>query len=329
MMRSLVLVRHKLASYSQIVVLVTFVLIFLIFSLQAPGFLSLVSLTNILTLAAIKGLLVIGVAILMISGEFDLSVGSTLAVAAFVFALSIEAGLAPLPAMLLALVVSAVLGWINGVIVVKTGIPSFITTLGTMLAYRGLVLAIGSGAFARYTGEKVPLLFTVLSGAMDSLNRLGDPPGNARVSILWFVGFVVVAQLIMSHSNYGNWVYATGGRRGAALAQGVPIRRLLVFNFVLAAVLAGLAGLVQFAFRPAVEQLRGQGFELVAVAACVIGGISLQGGRGTVVGAAIGIVMIQMVEQGLILMGVNVEIFQATIGAILVLAVFANRYIGR
>jgi simple sugar transport system permease protein len=137
MMRSLVLVRHKLASYSQIVVLVTFVLIFLIFSLQAPGFLSLVSLTNILTLAAIKGLLVIGVAILMISGEFDLSVGSTLAVAAFVFALSIEAGLAPLPAMLLALVVSAVLGWINGVIVVKTGIPSFITTLGTMPALRG------------------------------------------------------------------------------------------------------------------------------------------------------------------------------------------------
>ena len=321
-------VRAKLADYPEIVALISFLILFLFFAIRAENFLSLVSLTNILTIASIKGIFVVGVAMLMISGEFDLSVGSTLAVAGYIFALTLESGVTPLLAMLLALGVSVLLGLINGLIVTKTSIPSFITTLGTLLAYRGIARALGGGDFARYTGEK-PFLFIILNGEIEFINQLGTPAGNARLTIIWFVLFVIVAVIIMRRARYGNWVYATGGNRDAALAQGVRTNFVIVTNFVVTALLAGFAGLVQFASRPAVDPLRGEGWELIAVAACVIGGIWLKGGYGTIIGAALGIVLLQMVEQGLILIGVDVQLFQATIGLILILAVVVSTYLSK
>jgi simple sugar transport system permease protein len=320
--------RARLADYPEIVAFISFIILFVFFALRAENFLSLVSITNILTIASINGIFVVGVAMLMISGEFDLSVGSTLAVAVYIFALSLESGMQPLLALTLALGASAILGLINGLIVTKTGIPSFIATLGTLLAYRGIARALGGGDFARYTGEK-PFLFTILNGDFTFINRLGTPAGNAQMAIVWFALFVVIVSLVMRRTRYGNWVYAIGGNRGAALAQGVQTNFVIMTNFVITAVLAGFAGLVQFASRPAVDPLRGEGWELIAVAACVIGGIWLSGGYGAIIGAAIGIVLLQMVEQGLILIGVDVQLFQATIGLILILAVVTSTYLSR
>ena len=327
-MEAITKLRYRLASFPEVVALFSFLIIFAFFSVYTDNFLSLVSLSNILTIASIKGIFVIGVAMLMISGEFDLSVGSILAVSAYVFALNLEAGMNPLLAAALALFVSAILGLINGLIVVKTGIPSFIATLGTMLAYRGIARGISGGDFARYTGEK-PALFTVLNGEFTFINDLGTPAGNARAAIVWFLVSTVIAAIVMSHTRYGSWIYATGGNRLAALAQGVRTQQVIITNFVITAVLAGFAGLVQFATRPAVDPLRGEGWELIAVASCVIGGIWLNGGYGTVVGAAIGLLLLQMVEQGLILVGVDVQLFQATIGLILILAVISNTNLSR
>src|SRR4030065_1088690 len=126
--------RYRLTYYPEIVAIISFVLIFIFFANRAENFLSLLSLTNIASLASIKGVIVIGVAILMISGEFDLSVGSILGVASYVFALTLLQGVPAILAMLLALAGSALLGLINGLIVVKTRIPSFIGTLGAVLA---------------------------------------------------------------------------------------------------------------------------------------------------------------------------------------------------
>jgi simple sugar transport system permease protein len=156
--------RYRLSYYPEIVAIISFVLIFIFFAYRAENFLSLLSLTNIVSLASIKGVLVVGVAILMISGEFDLSVGSILGVASYVFALAILAGAPPILALLLVLVVSALLGLINGLIVVKTGIPSFIATLGTMLAYRGVARALGRGEYSRYVAEGRPFLFDLFNG---------------------------------------------------------------------------------------------------------------------------------------------------------------------
>ena len=133
----------------------------------------------------------------------------------------------------------------------------------------------------------------------------------------------------MRYTRYGSWVYATGGNRPAAKAQGVRINQVLMTNFVITGILAGFAGVAQFASRPAIDPARGEGWELIAVAACVIGGIWLEGGYGTIIGAAIGMLLLQMVEQGLILAGVDIQLFQATIGLILILAVISNTYLSK
>lgn len=319
--------RFRVAERSEVVVLITIILVFGFFAISAHNFLTPFALSNILTFASINGILVLGVAMLMISGEFDLSVGSTFAVASYVFALSLIDGVNPLLAMGLALLASGLLGLTNGWIVVQTGIPSFITTLGTMLAFRGIARAIGGGVFASYTGPKLALL-GVLNGPIEAVNRLSQPPANFRVSILWFVILAILMSYLLLRTRYGNWTYATGGNPGAAKAQGVPIGRVRLVNFGLAGLLAGAAGVIQFAHRTSVDPLRGFGMELIAVAACVIGGVRLNGGSGTILGPCIGVLLLQMLEQGLVLLRVPVQIFQAVAGSFLILAVIVNTWLG-
>jgi simple sugar transport system permease protein len=320
--------RYRLAEFPEAVALISFLALALVFSFTAEHFLTPVAISNVLSFTSIMGIIVVGVAMLMIAGEFDLSVGSTFAVASFVFALTMNAGIPPLPAMLLALLVSALLGALNGAIVIWSGIPSFIATLGTMLAYRGIARLIGGGDFAKYTESK-PVLFNVLNGAVDSLNQLCDPVANFRLSILWFALIAVVAAIVLRRTQFGNWTFATGGNPGAALAQGVPVKRVKLVTFTLTGLLAGVASVMQFAHRTSVDPLRGEGWELIAVAACVIGGVQLTGGFGTIFGAVVGILLLQMLEQGLVLMGVSVQIFRAVAGSILMLSVMLNTYLSR
>ncbi len=320
--------RYRLAEHPELVTLISFVILFLFFSVAAEHFLTTVALSNIMSFTSILGIIVVGVAMLMIAGEFDLSVGSTFAVASFVWALSMNAGLAPLPAMLLALLVSAALGALNGIIVIRTGIPSFIATLGTMLAYRGIARALGGGDFAKYT-ESTPLLFTILNGAIEPINQLFHPAGNLRVSIFWFVVIAVIFAIILRRARYGNWLYATGGNAEAARQQGVPVHRVKLMAFTITGLLAGVASVMQFSHRTSVDPLRGEGWELIAVAACVIGGVKLTGGVGTIFGAVIGILLLQTLEQGLVLMGVSVQVFRAVAGLILMLSVILNSYLLR
>lgn len=321
--------RYSLANFPEVVALTSFLALFVFFAVGADNFLTPLAMSNILTFASITGIVVVGVAMLMISGEFDLSVGSTFAVASYIFALSVEnVGMHPILAILLALIVCALLGLINGLIVTGTGIPSFITTLGTMLAYRGIARALGGGDFARCTGDRLAL-FDFLNGAIHPINQLFTPASNFRVSIIWFIVIAVVMSLVLRRTRYGNWVFSVGGNPGAALSQGVPVKRVKVINFVLTGLLAGIASVLQFAHYLSVDPLRGEGMELVAVAASVIGGVYLTGGYGTIFGACVGMLLLQMLEQGLVLMQIPVQVFQAVAGLILIIAVISNTYLGR
>lgn len=325
---SLTRFRYRLAEFPEAVVLISFGIMFLFFSLAADHFLTAVALTNILSFSSILGIMVIGVAMLMICGEFDLSVGANFAVASYVFAYALNGGIPALPAMILAVAASSLLGAINGVIVVRSGIPSFIATLGTMLAYRGIARAIGGGMLAKYI-ESTPALFVVLNGAMDRFNMLFEPVANLRVSAFWFIVFAVVGAIVLRRSRFGNWVYATGGNPGAALAQGVPVRRVKLMTFTLVGLMVGIASVMQFSHRTSVDPLRGDGMELLAVAACVIGGIRLTGGVGTIFGAVVGVLLLLTLEQGLVLMGMSVQVFRAVAGLILMLSVILNSYLLR
>lgn len=321
-------VRYRLSYFPEAVALTSLLVLLIFFSIAAPHFLTALSIGNILTFGSITGIVAIGAALLMISGEFDLSVGSNFAVAGYVVALTLIAGWPVWGFILLALVVSSSLGLLNGVIVTKTGIPSFIATLGTMLAYRGIVRAVGGGDFATYKGEPIPL-FQILNGPFTALNELLNTSASFRTSLIWFLLLAFVLSHLLMRTRFGNWVFAAGGSPDAAGAQGVNVRRVKLLNFTITGLMAGVAGVLQFSHRLSVDPLRGDGMELIVVAACVIGGIRLTGGVGTIFGAAVGTFLLQTLDQGLVLMHIPIQVFQATAGAIIVLSVILNTYLGK
>lgn len=319
--------RHRLSYIPEAVVIISFLLLFLFFSIFAPHFLTALSIGNILTFGSITGIIVIGVGLLMVSGEFDLSVGSNFALASYVLALSLNGGIPVVPAILMAIVVSTFLGFVNGWIVTKTNIPSFIATLGTMLAYRGIVRAVGGGNFASYKGEQIPL-FTILNGDFDLLNNIFQVQAF-RTSMVWFLLLAVVFTVILMRTRFGNWVFAVGGLAAAARAQGVNVTFVRVMCFTIVGFLVSIASILQFSHRLSVDPLRGDGIEMIAVAASAIGGIRLTGGFGTIVGAVLGAFLLQMLDQGLVLMGIPIQIFQACVGLIIIISVISNTYLGR
>ena len=320
--------RQAVADSPVLITVIVLAVVFLFFALVASNFLSMYALSNVLTFASIYGIVTVGVTFLMISGEFDLSVGSVLALGGYTFLYSLLAGVPPVLAVVFALIVSALLGLINGLIVTRSGIPSLIATLGTLLAYRGIAHALGRGRSIPYNVPAKPFLFDLLNGYIAPINNLTDPAGNFRVSSLWFIGLVLVMTVVLTRTRYGIWSFSVGGNPGAALATGVNVKRVKTLNFVLSGLLAGFAGVVLFAQRTSMYELMGEGLELTVVAAAVIGGVSLSGGVGTIGGAALGIILLSMLEQGLVLMGVPNDIFRGVAGAIAIGSVVANHYIG-
>jgi simple sugar transport system permease protein len=320
-------VRHRLSYIPEIVVLISFLLLFIFFSIFAPHFLTPLAIGNILTFASITGIIVIGVGMLMVSGEFDLSVGSNFALASYVLAISLNSGLPVILGILFALIISTFLGFVNGIIVTRTNIPSFIATLGTMLAYRGIVRAVGGGNFASYKGEDIPI-FKILNGDFTLLNNIFHVQAF-RTDIIWFILLAIIFIIILMRTRFGNWVFAVGGLPGAALAQGVNVNYVKVMCFTITGFLVAIASILQFSYRLSVDPLRGDGIEMIAVAASAIGGIRLTGGFGTILGAVLGAFLLQMLDQGLVLMSIPIQVFQACIGLIIIISVISNTYLGK
>lgn len=320
--------RVRLSRVPEAVALISFLAVFAFFALSAPNFLSALALADIATFGSVMGIVVVGVALLMIAGEFDLSVGSNFAVASYVWAILLNAGIPPFWAMLLAVGSSVLLGAVNGLVVIWSGLPSFIVTLGTMLAYRGIARGIGGSDFAKYT-ESRPFLFDLLNGPMTFLNDFFGGGTSFRLSIVWFLIIALIVSWVLARTRFGNWVLATGGNQAAALEQGVPVKRVKLISFMLVGLLVGLASVMQFAHRTSVDPMRGDGWELIAVSATVIGGVSMNGGAGTILGACIGMILLMTLDQGLVLMGVSVQIFRAVAGFILILAVVLNTFLSK
>ena len=321
-----------LARRSELVVIISVVILFIVFSSTVgENFLSNLAISNIVTFSTILGIIVLGVAVLMIAGEFDLSVGSSFAVVGFTFGVLIVEGLDPWLAAGISVGVGALLGFFNGVFVVGSGNPSFIITLGLLLGYRGVARAVGGGSVisVRYEEGTSPILFDIFNSAIVPLNMLSELAGNWRTSILWFILFMLIFILIVHRSKFGNWLYATGGNPDAAQAQGVPVKRVKMIAFIIVGIMVAIAAIINFSERRSIDPLAGTLWELFAVAACVMGGLRLKGGFGTILGAVLGIVMISMLRQGLVIVGVSVEFFQAVFGFALISIAALNQYLGR
>lgn len=293
-------------------------IVFIVFSFTATHFLTMESLGGILAVASELGIVASGITFLMITGEFDLSVGSTFGLSAMFFALAANAGIPLFIGLLLAISAAFFIGLANGIITVKFNIPSFITTLGAMMFWRGMLLAVTGGFMVRYWGT---------SSFLYALN--GRFYGGFRTSALWFFIIIFSLNLILTKTPYGNTTYATGGNKEAARVLGVLVNRIKITNFIISAMLAGLAGCIQFARFRSVDPLRGTGMELEAIAAVVVGGTLMSGGYGNLVGTLLGVLLMAMVRSGLIMSGAPAYWYKAFIGIILIMAVIANTKLKR
>jgi simple sugar transport system permease protein len=274
------------------------------------------NLRGVLGLLPEVGLVAMGVTILMIAGEFDISVGSTFALAPMVMAISMVAGVPFLPALIFGLLAAAVVGFLNGFITLRFAIPSFITTLGMLFIARSITVVI-SGGFPPLLPADIPnWVFTLFVGPF-------------RLSMFWFVAIALILSVMLSATNFGNWIKATGGQIDAANAMGIPTGVVKMFCFILCAVLAGFAGIIQVLRLGSPLPSLGEGLELQAVAAAVIGGTSLFGGVGTVLGAIVGALLIRVIDNGLVLSRVDANWFKFAIGTLLILAVVANAWLRR
>ena len=288
-----------------------------VFSFTAEDFTTKAALYSIITLSSERGIVACGVAILLIAGHFDLSVGSVLGLTAIVIG-TLMADMPSSAAVPLALVIALGIGLLQGFTVVKLGIPSFILTLGGLLLWRGVGFVVSEGVFIIVDREDA--LLQIFSHSLDT---------GLFVTCLWFLGVVVLATLFLQRTRFGNWVFATGGNYRAAKEQGVPTDLVLILLFGLSAFLAGLAGTVQMARFIYVESNRGRLLELEIIAACAIGGTRIWGGYGSVVGAALGVIAVSTIQVGLARSGVPAHWFDGFVGLLIVFAVVINRSVER
>jgi ribose transport system permease protein len=286
------------------------------FSLATPVFLSTYNLLNLLRQTAELGIIAMAMTILIISGEFDLSVGATYAVTGVVTGLlAKQFGLEIWAAALCGLASALILGLLNGLLVTTTKINSFIATLSTMMVYRGIAMVLSQGQ---------PISSFQFEPAFFDIMGRGKGFGTIPVPIFWMAAWGVLLFLLLHRTAFGIKVYATGDNPEAATLAGIKITRVKRVGFLLTSLAAGLAGLVSLGYLKTVTPTQGTGLELEAIAAAVIGGTSMAGGVGSIVGTFIGTFIMAEVRTGLVLLGTDAYIQDAFVGLVIALAVIVN-----
>lgn len=281
------------------------------------GFLTTLGTASWLDTASELGIVAIPVGMLMIAGEFDLSVGSVVGASSMIVAMvSGYYNMSPWLGIGLAFVFAALIGLANGLIVVWTRLHSFIVTLATMLMVLGGMLGIS----VALTGSTS--ISAVSSGSAGAL--LSSKWMEFQVSIVYWIVLTVVATYVMQRTSFGNWVYATGGNQQTARLAGVPINRVKVILFVCTALGAALTGGIQTLTFQNGNITLGSQYVFTGIAACVIGGILLTGGYGSPVGTMSGALTYGIVSLGVFFLGWNADLTEFFIGLLLLLAVLAN-----
>jgi simple sugar transport system permease protein len=277
-----------------------------------PDFLSPQNISNILAFTVELGLIALAMTLLMTSGEFDLSVGSLFGFSPVLMWTLYNSGVTSLEmGLLIALVVAALVGLVNGWFVTRLKIPSFLVTLGMLLVVRGTALFITDGFPQRTWSAEGSWLANILVGDF----YVG--PFRVYASLFWFIGAAIVLGYVLTESRTGNWIQAAGGNPLAARARGVNVNRVKVGLFILSAVMASLAGVISSLRTSAANPNSGTGYELEVIAMVVIGGTALTGGRGTIVGTVLGILILRVMRNGIVLIGVPGLAYNIFIGAII------------
>ena len=311
------------------------VLVWVFFAIVAfeNNFVSWATTASIFNRAAPLGILAVAVSLLMIGGEFDLSIGSLVGFASMAIMLLVTPvdaggwGWALWPAAGVALIISLASGAANGALVITTRLPSFIITLASLFIFRGLTIAI-----TRLRTNRTQLSGTDQVEGFELADTLFAARftifgADFRASILWWIGLTALATWILLRTQWGNWIFGTGGAVEAARNVGVPTAKVKIALFMATAFSAFLVALIQAVQFNGADTLRGRLQEFFAIIAVVIGGTLLTGGYGSAIGAFFGALIFAMVQQGIIITGVDGDWFQVFVGAVLIVAVIFNNFV--
>ena len=302
------------------------ILVWVLFAILAgdSGFLSVRGTATYLEVAAQVGIVASAVALLMIAGEFDLSVGSMIGAASMIMAIGIaEFGWPVWLAVVAAIGFGLVVGFINGWIVTRTGLPSFIVTLGTLFILRGATIGLTRtltgrtqvpGVHAATEGDPLKAIFTYQFGDFD-------------VIILWWLGLALIATWVLMRTPFGNWIFGAGGSAVAARNVGVPVNRVKIILFMATAASASLLAVIQVLTFGSGDVLRGEGKEFEAIITAVIGGCLLTGGYGSALGAVFGAFILGVTSQGIRFAGISADWYLAVLGVLLLAAVLVNNWV--
>ena len=328
------------------------VLIVIVFAVVAghTGLFTSRGIVNVLQIAGELGILACAVALLMIGGEFDLSIGSTIGFAGVVIGMGVTVLHLPLwAAILIAFAFAVLIGYVNGILLIKTGLPSFIVTLAAMFILRGITLAVTRSVTGR---TQIPYItkdsgdawyVEIFSGtALQGLYRwlasagiIGMRPDGAPdvagvpVSVIWWLVLTAIATWVLLNTRFGNWIFAAGGDPNAARNVGVPVGRVKIILFILTALAGTLLATIQVLSVGSADTLRGTQKEFEAIIAAVIGGCLLTGGYGSAIGAAFGALIFGLVQMGIFYTGIDTDWFKVFLGSMVLIAVLFNNFVRR
>jgi len=295
----------------------------------SSGFLSPRGTSSYLSVSAELAILGVPVALLMIGGEFDLSVGSMVGATGIIIAiLSTQFGWNIWAAIVVAFIFAVLVGMLNGYLVMRTRLPSFIVTLGT--AY--ILFGVTSGVTSIVTGLTVVSGVDQAAGYNSAHTLFATALGGGQqfpIELIWALALVALATWLLLGTSFGNWIFGVGGDAQSSRNIGVPVTRVKILLFVGTAVCACLLATIQVVTFATADVLRGQGSEFYAIVAAVVGGVLLTGGYGSAIGAMFGALAFGIVQVGIVFAGVNAEWYKAVIGVILLLAVVINSYVRR
>jgi simple sugar transport system permease protein len=296
------------------------IVIFIFFFAMAPPFRGISAQTNVLYVSSTIGLMAVAVALLMIGGEFDLSAGvavTTAALTASMFAYQLRANV--WVGVLVALVVALAIGFFNGWLVMKTGIPSFLVTLGSFLMLQGLNLAVTRLVTGVVASPSISNMegFGSAETVFATVLQIGTV--RVQVTVIYWLLFVALATWVLLRTRVGNWIFAVGGDADAARAVGVPVKRVKIGLFMTVGFMAWFTGMhLLFSFNS---------IQSLYIIAAVIGGNLLTGGYGSAIGSAVGAFIFGMATQGIVYAGWEADWFYFFLGVMLLLATIANTWV--
>ena len=301
----------RLTKQREFIIFLIVASVFIFMTFASPFFFSEGNLLSVMLSLSIESMIAVGMVVLMVGGGFDMSVGSVLGFTGIVVAMFLTNGVHPVLAVLLALVLGAFIGFLNGVVVAKLKINPFVTTLSSLSIFRGLSYIFTSGRN--------------ISGLPDSFQALGQTRYfGVQLPIIYAVVILVVGDVLLRNTRFLRQNYYIGSNEKAALLSGINVDRMTIFSYVLTAVLAAWAGVVFTARMGSASCQAGTGWELRVITAVILGGASLKGGSGTVLGTFLGVLLMALITNALTLLGVDIYWQQFVVGVVLISAVIID-----